>query len=494
MFVAVRVLILGGLAGKVLGVARELVFAWLFGTGGIAAAWRLAQSAFLIPLQGLVSEAINSAFIPLYAADRKRDPARAGAAFRAMHLVLLVISVAVGVILIAFARQAVVFLAPGFDEQRIVIATSMLRVLACAMPLYVLSALYGAVQLATGGGQMLAARASLQSVGLLAGAVATAVLGSSYWLSIGFLLAYLYLTLGGARFVKGEGLSIALREAWNPEARRAFSQLWRVFIVLIWIPVAIQVNSVIERQVASVVDSHAMAALDYAKFINETLVILIAMPFGLAGLGGLAHLDAEEARALQLRAIRILLYVGVPLAAVIHVHASGIVHLLFQRGAFGPESSRITSEILEAQAIGIWAQLVGYAGTKFLAARGRARMALVSTILGVAASVAVLQAAAAVGPRVLGLASAAQGVVYGLSVLWLLRLARPLLAEMATLALAVGVYVLLRAALSTRGMDNDLVLVAFSGAYWLMALAALPTSRKGLAVEFGRLRSRRARG
>ena len=79
MFKVVRVLLLGGMVGKLLGVLRELIFAWLFGTGAVASAFRLAQSAFLIPLHGFVSESINGAFTPKYSAQRETEPHRAAA-------------------------------------------------------------------------------------------------------------------------------------------------------------------------------------------------------------------------------------------------------------------------------------------------------------------------------------------------------------------------------------------------------------------------------
>ena len=134
---------------------------------------------------------------------------------------------------------------------------------------------------------MLAARASLQSLGLIVGAIVAFVLQAPAYLAAGFFFAYLYLTIVGARFVRLQGLRLSLGKAFTKESLHALNIIWKVFRILIWIPIALQVNFVVERQVASVVDVHAMAALDYARFINETLIILIAMPFGLAGLSGL---------------------------------------------------------------------------------------------------------------------------------------------------------------------------------------------------------------
>ena len=194
MFASARTLLFGGLLGKALGVARELVTAALFGTGPIAIAYRLAQAAFLIPLNGLLSDAFGAGFTPAYARARaddddacaadwrggepglrsdepssrsRRPSSRSGRLFAATHAVVLGASVAVGALLAFFARTWVHTLAPGLDLATAQMATRMVTVLAFAMPCYALTSLYASAELAAGDARMAAARASAQNVGLL---------------------------------------------------------------------------------------------------------------------------------------------------------------------------------------------------------------------------------------------------------------------------------------------------------------------------------------
>ena len=165
MFSTVRTLLFGGLAGKLLGVFRELISAALLGTGRLASAFRLSQAAFLIPIQGFIADALTSGFTPQYSRDRHRDRANAARLFAGMHAVIAVFSIVVGGNLLIFATYWVHLLAPGFDHDTFVTAVSMVRSLAFAMPLYALTALYAAAELAAGRAGMSAARATVQRRG-----------------------------------------------------------------------------------------------------------------------------------------------------------------------------------------------------------------------------------------------------------------------------------------------------------------------------------------
>lgn len=51
---------------KGLGLFREILMSKFFGTGEINGAYRIAQSGTLVPINFMISDSLNSAFIPLY--------------------------------------------------------------------------------------------------------------------------------------------------------------------------------------------------------------------------------------------------------------------------------------------------------------------------------------------------------------------------------------------------------------------------------------------
>lgn len=487
----VKRLLFGGIAGKVLGVLRELVAAWCFGTGLVANAYRLAQAAFLLPLHGFVSDAINGAFTPRYARLRADDPAEAQRLFVAVQQVLLVAAVVVGAALMLWAEHLVALMAPGFSAEARQLSAQYVTVLALALPAYVLVGLYGATELVHGKGTLIAARASVQSVGLLLGTLAAWAFNRPLLIAVGFVAAYLGLLVWAALVNRRLGVRLTGRVGPAAAWRATLQPVARVFGVLIWVPLALQIAQVVERRTASGLDVNAVAALDYARFITETLLILIAMPFGVAGQAAMPTMTDGAFRREALRATTVLVVVGLPLSAFIWAHAQFIVAVLFQRGAFTQASVAVTAQILGAYALGVVFLLVAYAGQKFLNARGKNGMVLRSTLFGVGSAVVCnLVLARWVGVAVLGAAAALSGLVMMVLVLRALGLTRAVWQRTWTWWLTAVLHLLLiqigRVLITPAWWMEFLVGVAF----WLSAVAAIRPQRE-LVMQAWRMLRRR---
>ena len=516
MFATARTLLFGGLLGKALGIARELVTAALFGTGPIAIAYRLAQAAFLIPLHGLLSDAFGAGFTPAYARARADDRARApescsgapaprsaepipasgqpaprsGQLFAAMHAVVLGVSVAVGALLGIFARAWVHALAPGLDPNTAQMAARMVTVLALAMPCYALTSLYASADLAAGDARMSAARASAQNVGLLAGALGAWWTGDPVAIAVGFLAAYALLAARGLHSAIASGLEPWPRRGEWRAAAQLLDGVWRAVRWLLLVPVLMQVHFVVERRVASLVSGEAVAALDYARFVSDTSVLLLAMPLGVAGLGAMAAMSDAGFRTAALRSFRMLLYAGAPLSLAIAVHGEAIVRLVFARGAFGADSVAATSAILRWLAVGLWAQLIGYAGAKFLSARGRSGRVIAIYAAAIGANVALnLVLYPLVGAAALGIAAAANSVVFGVLILAHLDLLAPLKRDLATVGALAGAYALPWTLVPVNTDARGWLPLIVCAAYWCAAATLVPRCREAVHEAWLSLRA-----
>jgi peptidoglycan biosynthesis protein MviN/MurJ (putative lipid II flippase) len=513
VFAAARTLLFGGLLGKALGIARELVTAALFGTGPIAIAYRLAQAAFLIPLNGLLSDAFGAGFTPAYARARAAEAesacargadsaepsrrsgepgTRSGELFAAMHAVVLGVSVGVGALLGLFADAWVRTLAPGLDPGTAQTAGQMVAVLAFAMPCYALTSLYASAELAAGDARMAAARASAQNVGLLAGVLVAWWSGSPVAIAAGFLAAYALLAARGLRAALARGLRLWPRHGEWSAAARLLEGVWRAVRVLLLVPVLMQVHFVVERRVASLVSGQAVAALDYARFVSDTSVLLLAMPLGLAGLGAMASMSDARFRDSALRSLRMLLYAGAPLSLILAVHGEAIVRLVFARGAFDAGSVATTAAILRWLGVGLWAQLIGYAGAKFLSARGQNVRALAIYASSLGVNVALnLALYPLLGAAALGVAAAANSVVFGVSILATHGLLQPLKRDLVTvgaLALAYSLVWALPWTFVPADARGWLPLAACA-AYWGAAAALVPRCREAVHEAWLSLRA-----
>lgn len=478
MFAAARNLLFGGLAGKVLGIVRELVTAGLFGTGPIAVAYRLAQAAFLIPLHGFLSEAFTAGFTPAYARELGAQNERARLLLAAMQTVVLAVSVVVAVLLVLLARAWVQVLAPGFESSTARMAEQMVTVLALAMPFYALTGLYAAAEIAHGRARMAAARASMQNIGLMAGTIVAWWTGAPVWIAAGFLAAYILLAGWGFATSLASGCRPRLARADWPEAAKALAGVWRAVRLLLLVPVLLQIQWIVERRVASIVSPDAVAALDYARFLSDTAILLLAMPLGIAGLGAMANLGETRFHDLAHRSLRMLLYAGVPLSLVMAMHGETVVRLIFARGAFDADSVAETATILQWLAVGLWAKLIGYAGVKYLSARNRNVRVIgvhfATVACGVAANLALYPF---IGTAALGVAAAVGSLVFGLLILRSLGLLERLRRDLVTVGALAAAYIALWA-LAPLGsaVDGWLPLWAFV-AYWCTAVVSIPRCR-----------------
>jgi putative peptidoglycan lipid II flippase len=477
MFRVVRTLMLGGLTGKVLGIARELLSAALFGTGPIAAAYRLAQAAFLIPLHGFLSDAFGAGFTPAYSRIRANEIERSRTLFAGMHAIVLVVSVVVGLLMAIFALRWVRLLAPGFGAETAALASQMVVIMSLAMPFYALTALYASAGLAEGKPQIAATRASVQSVGLILGTLLAWYTGSALFIAAGFLLAYLALTARGLTSALSQGMRPWPRRTEWAAVRALTLPVWRSVRVLMLVPILLQVHFIIERRVASLVGADAVAALDYVRFLSDTAVLLLAVPIGLAGLGTMPQLTEARFRELAARSMRMLLYIGVPLSLALVLHAKLAVQIVFARGAFDAASVERTATILQTLAVGLWAQLIGYAGAKFLSARHRNR-SLIGIYLSAVSCNVLLNVALyrTMGAAALGIASAANSLVFGLLVLKSLGLFGALRRDLITVGAIAMAYVLMWNLASGLNAPRWLPLVAFAG-YWCVAVVVIPRCR-----------------
>src|SRR3569623_551512 len=77
-------------------------------------------------------------------------------------------------------------------------AAEMLRAMAVGVPIYIISCFLGYYEMAHGRYRMMAARASLQSIGLVTGSCIAFFLRRPVCLAWGFVLAYVVFLLWGA--------------------------------------------------------------------------------------------------------------------------------------------------------------------------------------------------------------------------------------------------------------------------------------------------------
>ncbi len=387
MFSIVRVLLFGGLVGKFLGIVRELVSAWLFGTGGVAVSYKLAQNGFLLAFHYILAESLNGGFAPAYAKDKSVNPESARHLFGSFVVFCSVITILGGCCLYAFAKPFTYLLAPGLSLEDLERTSEMLKILAFAAPCYALGQLFSIAELAEGQGRIASIRASFQSIGLLAGTISAWYYHEAMYIPIGFTSAHFILLIFGFRSAAKFHLPVWATFSQIVSIWPAIKSIFKSIRLLLLVPLLLQMQSIIEKRVCSLVDPGLITAIDYAKLISDTATILLAAPFALAGLASVPTMSDEEFQVACKKSFKFIGYVTIPSAVLLFMLSELVVRILFARGAFNDHAVYLTTQLLSGTAICLPSQLIGYVSLKFLNARHRhLKVVIINAVAGSIAS------------------------------------------------------------------------------------------------------------
>ncbi len=354
----------GALLSRLLGFARDALFAHVLGAGWIADAFLLA---FRLPnfWRRLVAEgAFALAFVPQYSHLRQTDPTGADAFSRAAFKGISLFGLGLAVLGMLGAPALALLLAPGFasDPERLDLTAHLLRICLGYLPLAsgaaILSGIllsrerYGAPSISA-----LVLNLALISAGFLAIFLfPAALLPTAFCLGLGLLV-------GG--FLQGLSQMPALRMAgWSlkgpspllaPENKKFLKSLPLVLAGA----APHQLTLVLAAFLASFEAPGSIAALYFAERLLELPLGLVGVTVGLAALGelsGLKREDGSPGRAFDERlcaALRLTLLFSLPATAGLTALANPLVSMLFGHGAFSHEAVNLTAGLLWAYAWGL---------------------------------------------------------------------------------------------------------------------------------------------
>ena len=475
------VLLFGGnFISKVLGLVREVMMAALFGTGQAIGAYRVAQTGTLIPVNFFTSDSLNSAFVPQYRNLLSESRDKAQTLFWVLAGIFGVLALLLCAALLLLSMQWAKALAPGLGPGTVHLIAYMFQIMGVGIPFYMVSALLMFLNMANGDFVPMAIRPSVQNIGLIGGAVSAVLLKNAAFLAGGFTAAYLVFSGWITYRAASKGLLARPAGVSWPQASEVVSAFWRTLRPLVGLPILLQGNIAVERAVATLVSLATVSALDYAKFMTETVIVLVSVPVALTGLVHWSELGREDLLARLGRVLTLMLLIGGGTSAFLGANASVIVKCVYGRGAFSGVSVGVTAEILFGAAWGLWAQVAGYVLIKALNARRRNREVL--RVMAVALSVNALfnlTMYSHLGAMTLGLGNALYGIVLLGGTLTALGLWRDAFERGWVLVPAVGGYLLLDRGLpiSANVWIELCWLMGLTMAYWTLWVALVPRLR-----------------
>lgn len=364
MSLARNVATVGGitLLSRILGFARDVLIAAVFGAGIRADAFFVAFQLANLMRRVLAEGALNAAVVPLYlrARDQGGDPA-AGAYAGQLIGTLAVGLTGVALVLALAMPLVVIVLAPGFvvGGPRMTIAVELARLmlpyLAIAGPLAVLMGVLNANHHFAFAAFATAAfnATMLSALGLifLLDAGDSTLSGRIVAASVALAGVAQIVLVGVGVWIKPERVT-PLSVSFDAPMRR-FLALAIPGLVAGGIP---QITIIAAVMVASASRS-AVSWLYYANRLIELPLGIVGVAIGTVLVPAFAHAlrsgDKAELAAAESRGLEIAMLLALPATAALAVLAHPIVAALFERGAFTPADTAATAAALSAFAIGL---------------------------------------------------------------------------------------------------------------------------------------------
>jgi putative peptidoglycan lipid II flippase len=416
------------LASRVLGFARDMVVALVFGAGPITDAFFVA---FRIPniLRRLLAEgALATAVIPVfteYASTRAREEFRR--LLRAILGAALLVLGATAIIGIVAAPWIVRAIAPGFADdpaqERLVVLLT--RVMFPYVVLVGLSALAMGALNAEHRFFAAALGPAVLNVGMIAGVLVLS--GHTDPPIVALALGVLVGGLGQLLVQLPDLHATGLLVGPSGEVRHpALARVARLLVPAVFGLAAVQVMVFVNTLLASLLPAGAISFLYYADRVMEFPLGVFGIALASASLPAMSRQAAAgDTRALAGTlnfALRLAIYICVPATVGLLVLRVPITRILFERGRFGAADTLATAEALTGYAVG----LVGFATARIAAqafyAVGQPGTAVRLGAIAVAANiVAALALMRPLGHAGLAYAASIGAYVNVLALVWLAR-------------------------------------------------------------------------
>jgi putative peptidoglycan lipid II flippase len=359
------------LCSRVLGLAREQIFAALFGGGRVMDAFTIA---FRIPnlLRDLFAEgALSTAFVTVFTrtAAQEGDAAAWRLANKVATLAVIVLS-AITVLGVVFAPALVAALAPGFDPGKAALTVTLTRIMYPFILLVSLAALVMGLLNARGIFGVPAMASSFFNLGSIIAGV-----GIGYWLDPGFgvraILGVAVGTLIGGALqllvqlpaLRRAGYAYRPDLAWRDRGVRNILRLMGPSVIA---ASTTQVNVLVNSVFASELGDGPTFWLTVAFRLMQLPLGVFGVALGTVALPVLTRMAAAgntpAFRSELARGMRLAFLMTIPASVGLMVLAEPIISVLYQHRRFGAFETAQAAAALRFYAIG----LCGYAALKVL--------------------------------------------------------------------------------------------------------------------------------
>lgn len=328
---------------KVLGFGRELVLGATYGTSIYS---DIYITSFNIPtvLFSVVGMALSTTFIPLYYENEKIGGFRKATQFtNNIFNIVLIIGILLSLIVYIFAEQVVKLFAVGFTGQTLMLAVNFTRVIIFGGIFMGLSSIMSSI-IQIKGNFIIPGMIGIPYNIILIISIILAAKINIILLPIGALIAISSQFLFQLPFAYKNGYRYKpLLDIKDDYVKKA---IYLVAPVIIGVAVN-QINTMIDRTLASTLVEGSISALNYANRLNGFVMGMFITTIGVVIYPMLSKISNNENKDdfinIVSKSINSVVLLIMPITIGAIVLATPIVKLLFQRGAFDDRATSMTA-------------------------------------------------------------------------------------------------------------------------------------------------------
>lgn len=360
---SVFIMIIFGIGSKLLGFIREMLIAAKFGSGLETDTFFIALTAVSL-ISTLFTKSINTTMIPVMSEVEERE-GKDGKKYHTNNLLNIIILVSLTVVVIGWIFSPVIIkvLAYGFKGEQFDLAVIMMRI---GLPVVIFGGVVGVY------------RGYLQSeLMFLESAAAQFPFNFTYIFFLIFLSSIFgikglmvtsVLAVGSQILIQFPGIK---RSGYHYQFFLDIKDRYikKIFYLILPVLAGVAVNDlnrIVDRSLASTLIEGSISALNYSSRLNQFILAIFitaisTVLFPMLSMN-VARQSFENLKKLIRNGVNVILLITIPAAVGMIILTKPIVRLAFERGAFDPVATQMTSAALLFYSLG----LVGMALRTFM--------------------------------------------------------------------------------------------------------------------------------
>ncbi len=349
----------GIMASRFLGILRDMIFAAMLGSNDVTdvyvAAFRIPDFANYLLAGGF----LTITFIPIFSKYLADDDEDEG--WRAFGSILrwLAIGILAAIVIAWIAAPSLInSLFPGFSDQQVADTTTLTRIVLPAQFAFVVGAMFAAVQYAKGVFTIPTIAPIAYNLGIITGGVTYAAVtgtpdpaGFIWGALVGAFVGNFALQIWGAHRV---GMPWRLQPSWRHPAVGSYLA---IALPLMLGQSVVALDEIFMSVFGDMAGTGSQTNLQYARRTMLVPIGIIAQAAAVAAYPTLSRLFAEGKRAEMLatvdKALRYVLVLSILAAGILAAMTVPTIRVLFERGAFTPETTDAVASALFVYAFGI---------------------------------------------------------------------------------------------------------------------------------------------